>query len=147
MIAFSISFAWYWFPDFIFPALGYFTFICWIVPKNAVVNQVFGMKSGIGLLPLTFDWSQIAYISSPLVAPPWAIMNILASLVFWIYIISPALYYSNTWFSGYLPIQSNSVFDNTGSTYNVSKVINKHDGFTFSPEKYEAYSPVSSFQA
>ncbi|KAB2580636.1 Glutathione transporter 1 [Lasiodiplodia theobromae] len=142
MIAFSISFAWYWFPDFIFPALGYFTFICWIVPKNAVVNQVFGMKSGIGLLPLTFDWSQIAYISSPLVAPPWAIMNILASLVFWIYIISPALYYSNTWFSGYLPIQSNSVFDNTGSTYNVSKVINKHDGFTFSPEKYEAYSPL-----
>lgn len=142
MVAFALSFAWYWLPDFLFPALGYFTFICWILPKSPVVNQVFGMKSGIGLLPLTFDWSQIAYISSPLVAPPWAIVNILASLVFWIYIVSPALYYSSTWFSGFLPIQSNSVFDNTASTYNVSKVINKLDGFTFS-EKYNAYSPVS----
>lgn len=55
MIAFAISFVWYWFPDFIFPALGYFTWVCWIAPKNAVVNQIFGMKSGLGLLPFTFD--------------------------------------------------------------------------------------------
>jgi hypothetical protein len=55
LIAFSVSFCWYWFPDFIFPALGYFTFFCWAAPKNAVVNQIFGMKSGLGLLPVTFD--------------------------------------------------------------------------------------------
>lgn len=55
MITFSISFCWYWFPDFIFPALSYFTFLCWIFPKNRVVNQIFGMKSGLGVLPLTFD--------------------------------------------------------------------------------------------
>lgn len=55
LVAFCISFVWYWFPDFIFPALGYFSWVCWIAPKNAVVNQVFGMKSGIGLLPFTFD--------------------------------------------------------------------------------------------
>lgn len=55
LMAFAVSFIWYWFPDFIFPALGYFTWVCWIAPKNAVVNQVFGMKSGIGLLPFTFD--------------------------------------------------------------------------------------------
>ncbi|GME66433.1 Oligopeptide transporter OPT superfamily [Neofusicoccum parvum] len=100
------------------------------------------MKSGIGLLPLTFDWSQIAYISSPLIAPPWAIINLLASLVFWIYIISPALYYTNTWYSAYLPIQSNSVFDNMAETYNVSKVIDKSNGFQFDPAKYYSYSPL-----
>lgn len=55
LIAFCICFCYYWFPDFIFPALGYFTFICWAAPKNAVVNQIFGMKSGLGLLPITFD--------------------------------------------------------------------------------------------
>lgn len=136
---------WYWLPDFLFPALGYFTIVCWIAPKNPVVNQIFGMKSGIGLFPLTLDWSQIAYISSPLVAPPWAIFNVLASLVFWIYLVSPALYYSNTWFSGFLPIQSNSVFDNTASIYNVSKVIDRRDGFTFSEQKYAAYSPVRTY--
>ncbi|KAF4345046.1 OPT family small oligopeptide transporter [Fusarium beomiforme] len=142
ILAFCTSFVWYWFPDFIFPALGYFTWICWIAPKNPVVNQVFGMKSGLGLLPFTFDWSQIAYIGSPLVVPVWAILNVLASLVFWIYIVSPALYYSNTWFSAHLPLQSNSIFDNTGEVFNVSKVVNKKDGFTFDHGLYAQYSDI-----
>lgn len=145
LIAFCLSFCWYWFPDFIFPALGYFTWVCWTAPNNAVVNQIFGMKSGIGLLPFTFDWSQIAYIGSPLVVPTWAILNVLASLVFWIYIISPALYYTNTWYTAYLPMQSNSVYDNMGMTFNVSRVVNKKDGFTFDAEKFAQYSDVSSF--
>ncbi|KAH8694728.1 oligopeptide transporter OPT superfamily [Ilyonectria robusta] len=142
LIVFCASSVWYWFPDFIFPALGYFTWICWIAPKNPVVNQIFGMKSGIGLLPFTLDWSQIAYIGSPLVVPTWAILNILASLVFWIYIITPALYYSNVWSTAYFPIQSNSIFDNQGHEYNVSKVINKLDGFTINIEKYHEYSHI-----
>lgn len=74
--------------------------------------------------------------------PTWAILNVLASLVFWIYVISPALYYSNTWDSAYLPIQSNSIYDHSGKTFNVSKVINKADGFSFDPVKYANYSDV-----
>ncbi|KAK6836994.1 hypothetical protein PG987_007489 [Apiospora arundinis] len=142
LVAFCISFVWYWFPDFIFPALGYFSWVCWIAPKNAVVNQVFGMKSGMGLLPFTFDWSQIAYIGSPLVVPTWAILNVLASLVFWIYIITPALYYSNTWFTGHLPLQSNLIYDNMGKSYNVSRVVNRRNDFTFDDNKYEQYSQI-----
>ncbi|KAF4999737.1 hypothetical protein FDECE_11416, partial [Fusarium decemcellulare] len=142
ILAFFASFCWYWLPDFLFPALSYFTWVCWIAPKNAVVNQIFGMKSGIGLLPLTFDWSQIAYIGSPLVVPTWAIVNVLASLVLWIYIVTPALYYTNTWYSAYLPLQSNSIFDNTGEVFNVSRVVSKHDGFVFDPEKYSQYSHI-----
>ncbi|KAJ4990891.1 OPT small oligopeptide transporter [Stagonosporopsis vannaccii] len=140
--AFSISFCWYWFPDFIFPALGYFTFICWAAPENTVINQIFGMKSGLGLLPVTFDWSQVAYIGSPLVVPAWAVANILVALVFWVYIISPALYYTNVWNSAYFSIQSNSVYDNSGSAYNVSRVISKHDGYQLDPVKYESYSRI-----
>lgn len=74
--------------------------------------------------------------------PTWAILNILASLVLWIYIVSPALYYSNTWESAYYPIQSNSIFDRMGKTYNVSRVIDKKNDFTFDAAKYEAYSDV-----
>ena len=92
---------------------------------------------------LTQLGSQISYTGSPLVVPSWAILNILAALVFWIYIITPALYYTNTWSSAYFPIQSNSIFDNMGKTYNVSKVINKADGFSFDLEKYRNYSDVS----
>lgn len=67
----------------------------------------------------------------------------LASLVFWIYIITPALYYSNTWYSGHLPMQSNSIYDNMGKVYNVSRVVNKVNDFTFDHAKYDQYSPVS----
>ncbi|KAH6642047.1 OPT oligopeptide transporter protein-domain-containing protein [Boeremia exigua] len=112
LIAFSISFCWYWFPDFIFPALSYFTFVCWAAPNNAVVNQIFGMNSGLGLLPVTFDWSQIAYIGSPLVVPSWAIAN------------------------------SNLVYDNTGKAYNISRVINKHDGYQLDSVRYQEYSSI-----
>lgn len=142
LMAFAASFCWYWLPDLIFPALGYFTWVCWIAPNNAVVNQVFGMNSGIGLLPITFDWSQIAYIGSPLVVPTWAILNVLASLVVWIYIVSPALYYSNVWDSAYYPIQSNSIFDKFGEEFNVSRVINKLEGFSFNETAYREYSDV-----
>ncbi|KAI9929509.1 hypothetical protein ASPWEDRAFT_534740 [Aspergillus wentii DTO 134E9] len=141
-VAFCASFVWYWFPDFIFPALSYFTFPCWIKPNNPVVNQIFGMTSGMGLLPLTFDWSQIAYVGSPLLVPSWAIINVGAGLVLFIWIIATALYYTNTWYTAYLPYQSSSVFDNTGSTYNVSRVVNKMDGYTFNNTAYEAYSPI-----
>ncbi|KAI7279514.1 OPT superfamily oligopeptide transporter [Hortaea werneckii] len=142
LIAFAASFCWYWLPDLIFPALGYFTWLCWIAPENAVINQVFGMKSGIGLLPITFDWSQIAYIGSPLVVPTWAILNVLASLIVWIYIISPALYYSNVWDSAYYPIQSNSIFDNLGKQFNTSRVVNQTEGFTLNEAAYHEYSDI-----
>ncbi|KAM0526360.1 hypothetical protein ACHAQF_008666 [Verticillium nonalfalfae] len=101
------------------------------------------MKSGLGILPVTFDWSQIAYIGSPLVVPTWAILNVLASLIFWIYVVSPAIYYRNTWSSAYLPIQSNSVYDNTGAVYNVSRVIDKKLGFSFNSTKFDEYSELA----
>ena len=82
------------------------------------------------------------YIGLPLVVPTWAIANILAALVFWVYVISPALYYRNVWNSDFLPIQSNSVYDSTGKTYNVNRVTNKQDGYQLDAVKYESYSTV-----
>jgi hypothetical protein len=61
-LVFAISFCWYWLPDFIFPALSYFSFVCWMKPDSTIINQVFGVSSGMGLLPLTFD---CAYPSLP----------------------------------------------------------------------------------
>jgi hypothetical protein len=87
--------------------------------------------------------SQISYIGSPLLVPTWVIFNILASVVFWIWIITPALYYSNTWLSAYLPLQSNSIFDDTAKVYNVSRVIDAKEGFIFDEAKFDAYSTVS----
>ncbi|KAL4781301.1 OPT oligopeptide transporter protein-domain-containing protein [Aspergillus varians] len=141
-IVFCVSFCWYWFPDFIFPALSNFNFACWIRPKSVVVNQLLGVKSGMGLIPITFDWSQISYLGSPLLVPTWAILNIAGALVFWIWIVAVACYYSNIWNSGYLPFQSSKVYDNTGGIYKVKKIVNAASGYKLDLKKYEAYSPV-----
>ena len=41
------SFCWYWFPDYIFQAMSYFNWVCWILPNNVVINQLFGYSSGL----------------------------------------------------------------------------------------------------
>jgi hypothetical protein len=51
----------------------------------------FGVASGLGLFPVTFDWAQIAYIGSPLVTPFWAAMNIVAGLVLVMWLAAPIM--------------------------------------------------------
>jgi OPT family small oligopeptide transporter len=134
------SFCWYWLPGYAFQALSYFNWVCWIAPENVVVNQLFGTVSGLGMSILTFDWSQIAYIGSPLAYPWWAQANIAAGMVFFFWLIAPILYYTNTWYAKYLPISSTHSFDNTGKSYNVTRILN--DEGTFDVDKYHAYSPL-----
>lgn len=59
------------------------------------------------MLTMTSE-SQIAYTGSPLLVPTWAIVNVAISLVIWIWIVATVLYYSNAWFTAYLPFQSSS---------------------------------------
>lgn len=47
----GVGFVWYWLPGLMFTGLSYFTWICWIAPRNVVVNQVFGMVTGMVRLP------------------------------------------------------------------------------------------------
>ena len=136
------SFFWYWFPNYIFQALSWFAFPTWIAPKNVIVNQVFGAYTGLGLIPITFDWNQISgYIGSPLIPPASAIATILLSMVTIFWIIVPAIHYSNTWYAQYLPISSSGSYDRYGSNYNVSRIINK-DTLSFNEKDYKNYSPL-----
>lgn len=50
------------------------------------------------------------------------------------------MYFNNVWNSAYFPINSNYVYDNTGSQYNVSRVLNAD--FTLNEAEFEAYSPA-----
>ncbi|WBW73292.1 plasma membrane glutathione transmembrane transporter Pgt1 [Schizosaccharomyces osmophilus] len=134
------AFAFYWFPGFIFTALSYFTFLCWIWPKNRVVNQLFGYNSGLGIVPVTFDWQQVVYNSNPLASPWWVISNTIGSVIIIFWIVVPILYYKSVWFSNYLPMLSSSTYDNTGKTFNSSRVLNSD--LSFDQSKYESYSPL-----
>ena len=43
----------------------------------------------------SFDWSQIAYVASPLVVPWWAQLNIFGGFFVAFWIIAPIMYYTN----------------------------------------------------
>lgn len=136
-----LSFAWYWLPGLLFTGLSYFTIVCWIFPKHKLVNQFFGYKSGLGLLPITFDWTQVkAAGGSPLATPFWVTANMFGSVVIFFWICVPVLYYSNFWYSRYLPMLSTTTFDNTAQQYNVSRVLT--DDMTLDEEAYSNYSPL-----
>ncbi|KAF2661214.1 OPT-domain-containing protein [Lophiostoma macrostomum CBS 122681] len=134
------SFAFYFLPGLLMPALSYFSVITWFAPNNVVVANLFGIASGLGLFPLTFDWAQIAYIGSPLVTPFWAALNIIGGLVLVMWIAAPLMYYANVMYSAYMPILSSAVFDNKGKPYDVSKILT--DNFVFDEEAYQKYSRV-----
>ncbi|KAF1947667.1 OPT-domain-containing protein [Clathrospora elynae] len=134
------SAAFYFLPGLLFPALSYFNVVTWFAPKNVVVANLFGISSGLGLFPVTFDWAQIAYIGSPLITPFWAAMNILGGLVGVMWIAAPIMYYRNILYTSYMPILSAAVWDNKGKPYDVSKILTRD--FLFDEEAYKKYSRV-----
>ncbi|KAH0270374.1 small oligopeptide transporter, partial [Aureobasidium melanogenum] len=135
------SFLYYWFPGYIAQFLSVFAFPTWIAPNNVTVNKVFGGFSGMALLPITFDWTQITgYVFSPLI-PPWhAIGNTLIGLVVFYWIVAAGVHFSGTWYADYLPFSTSSSYDNTASTYNVSRILAPQ--ITLDLKKYEEYSPL-----
>ncbi|KAJ5146095.1 uncharacterized protein N7515_000659 [Penicillium bovifimosum] len=135
------SFCWYWFPGYIAPFLSIFAWITWIKPQNVIVNQLFGGSTGLSLLPMTFDWTQISGFNfSPLIAPWYAISNTLIGMVVFFLIVTPAIHYSNLFYAQYLPMSDSNSYDNTAVRYNVSRILTPD--YTFDPVKYENYSPL-----
>ncbi|KAI1321524.1 OPT-domain-containing protein [Xylariaceae sp. FL0255] len=139
-LVWTCAFLFYFLPGLLMPALSYFNVITWLAPKNVVIANLFGVVSGLGLFPVTFDWAQIAYIGSPLLTPFWASMNVIGGLVIVMWIIAPIAYYCNVFYSSYMPMLSASVFDNTGSIYDVGKILTPD--YLFDREAYSKYSRV-----
>ncbi|KAG1727749.1 OPT oligopeptide transporter [Suillus paluster] len=140
LYVFCTGCAWYFVPGYLFQALSYFSWVCWIAPDNVVVNQLFGYESGLGMSTITFDWAQITYVVNPLATPWWSEANVLVGFVTFYWILTPILYYTNTWYSKFLPIMSRTSYDNTGAGYNVTAILGT-DG-TLNVTAYEAYSPL-----
>lgn len=135
------SFVYYFIPGFLAQFLSVFAFATWLAPQNAVVNQLFGGTTGLSLLPITFDWTQVVgYVGSPLIPPWYAIANALIGVVSFYVIGCVALHFSGAWFAEFLPMSDSNTYDNTGAPYNTSRVLNAD--FTLNREAYENYSPL-----
>lgn len=135
------AFLYYFIPGFFAQFLSVFAFPTWLAPNNPIVNQLFGGTTGLSLLPITFDWTQIAgYIGSPLI-PPWhAIANTLIGVVVFFIGLASAFHYSGVWYSQFLPMSDSSTYDNTGSPYNTTRILTPQ--LTLDEEAYKNYSPL-----
>ncbi|KAJ5936413.1 OPT oligopeptide transporter [Penicillium verhagenii] len=139
LYAFGAMFVWYWFPGYLFQALSYFNWITWIAPNNTTLAAITGSITGLGFnFWPTFDWNLASLIYDPIITPFYALATITFGTVFFCICVIVPIWWTNVWNTGYFPIMSNSLFDNTGATYNVSKIMVNG---VFSAEAYEAYSP------
>ncbi|EEQ38622.1 hypothetical protein CLUG_02748 [Clavispora lusitaniae ATCC 42720] len=134
----AASFLYFWIPDYLFQALSTFNWMTWIKPDNFNLAAITGSVSGMGLNPITtFDWNIINY-NYPLTIPFFSQANqYIGSIIAFFCIIG--VWYSNYKWTGYLPLNSNSLFSNTGDSYDISQVLNEKKNFD--NEKYQTYGP------
>ncbi|KPM35146.1 Sexual differentiation process protein isp4 [Neonectria ditissima] len=137
---FGAMFVWFWFPNFIWTSLSNFNWITWIAPSNRNLNTITGSNNGLGVNPFpTFDWNILLWDSAdPLMVPFFSTFNrfIGVFISFWVVV---GFWYGNLYDTGYLPINTNRVYDHFGKLYNVSLAVNEKG--LFDDEKYAAYSP------
>lgn len=139
MYAFIGMFIYFWLPNFLFQALSIFNWITWISPQNFKLATITGSITGLGINPWpTFDWNVVTSLLAPLNTPFFAVANnYLGTLIAGACVI-PAIYFTNLYYTAYLPINSSRLFTNTGEEYEVTKILTDN---ILDEEKYQSYSP------
>ncbi|KAI7266467.1 OPT-domain-containing protein [Hortaea werneckii] len=138
-IVFWGMFVYFWLPDYLFPALSFFAWMAWIKPNNFNLATVTGSQFGLGFNPWsTFDWNVIGTYWFPLAYPFWTFVTQYIGMVIGGFAIL-GIYYTNTRWTAYLPINSSGIFDNTGASYNITRVM---DGGTLNESSFAEYSPA-----
>ncbi|KAK0659705.1 putative oligopeptide transporter [Cercophora samala] len=135
----GLMFAYFWLPNYLFAGLSYFSWISWISPTDVNLASITGGQTGLGLNPVpTLDWNILAGTVDPLMVPFFSTFNLFLGGFFSMFVII-AIYYTNTYNTAYLPINSNRPFDHFGNIYQVRSIVDENG--IFNAEKYQAYSP------
>lgn len=138
LITFAASFLYYWLPDYLMQFLSRFNWITWISPMNQTLAEITGSVGGLGINPITsFDFNIILF-SAPMVLPWYSFVSQYAGSIIAFFCIV-GVYYSNHLWTGYLPINSNRLFTNTGQPYDVKAIVNSES--LFDRAKYEEIGP------
>lgn len=129
----------FWIPDVLFNALSYFAWMTWIAPNNFNLAVVTGSQFGLAFNPISsFDWNVFATYSFPITYPFFSYFQQYIGMTIGGLIIL-AIYYSNNKWTAYLPPNSSGIFDNTGASYNISRVVQNG---VLNETAYRAYSPA-----
>lgn len=134
------AFCYNFLPDLLFQGLSICCWLCWIKPRDIVLNIVAGAH-GMGIFSFSLNWAHISYFGSPLVVPWWSACNMILGFVVIAWVVMPIMYFCNVWDLAYFSFSGVSVKDRFGAPYAVERVVDMPEG-TFNPAKYRAYSPV-----
>jgi OPT family small oligopeptide transporter len=138
-IFFSAMFVYFWIPSVLFSGLSYFAWMTWITPNNFNLATVTGGNFGLGFNPISsFDWNVFATYSYPLTWPFFSFIQQYIGMVLGGLIIL-ALYYTNIKWTSYLPPNTSGIYDNTGASYNITRVVQNG---VLDEAAYQAYSPA-----
>ncbi|KXJ86276.1 OPT oligopeptide transporter protein-domain-containing protein [Microdochium bolleyi] len=138
-VTFAAMFFYFWFPNYLFQALSVFSWMTWIAPDNVILTAVTGFNNGMGINPFpTWDWNTMLFdATDPLMIPFFSTLNKFVGGCLACIVVA-AFWFTNTYYTGYLPINSNRTYDNRGNLYNVSRAVDVEG--LFSPNAYESYS-------
>lgn len=137
-LTFGASFLYFWFPNYIAQFLSTFNWMTWIKPDNYNLAVITGSVHGLGLNPVpSLDWNVLDSVGA-LATPFYSVVN---QAIGWFlgFFCIVAVFYSNNHWSEYLPINSNKIFTNKGTRYNVGAILNEKG--LFDQEKYNNYGP------
>lgn len=70
----TITFAWQFLPEFLFPMVAALAPLCWFAPDNHQINFLGAGAKGIGLLNITLDWSNI---TSKVITYPYSVQVVI----------------------------------------------------------------------
>ncbi|KAI8098534.1 OPT family small oligopeptide transporter [Halteromyces radiatus] len=141
LIAFIASFVWYFFPGYIIPVLTSISWICWIKKDSVLVSQLGSGINGLGLGSFTLDWSTLSAWYPSALAIPWVVeANMLAGFIFFIYILVPIVYYTNTWEAKKFPFYNTNQYDIWGNKFDRQRVLTPNQ--LLNDTAYEDYSPI-----
>ncbi|ODV79404.1 OPT-domain-containing protein [Suhomyces tanzawaensis NRRL Y-17324] len=137
-IIFIFSFCYFWLPGYLFGALSNFNWITWIAPNNFNVATITGMVTGLGLNPIpSLDWNILDF-NNALTIPLYSQANQCLGTLLGFFIIT-GMYYTNSYWSAYMPVNPVRIFNNKGVQYPVKRILNENN--LFDQTKYEQVGP------
>ncbi|KAF5730459.1 oligopeptide transporter 1-like [Tripterygium wilfordii] len=140
LMVFICSFAYYIVPGYLFPSISFVSFVCLIWKDSITAQQIGSARNGMGLGSFGLDWSTVAFLGSPLATPLFAIFNVFAGFILFLWVLVPIVYYSNAFEAKRFPFFSSRTLDSTGKTYNVSRILT--DDFDINIGAYNNYSKL-----
>ncbi|XVF44894.1 hypothetical protein PTKIN_Ptkin02bG0160100 [Pterospermum kingtungense] len=143
LVVLICSFSWYLVPGYLFPTLSSISWVCWIFSNSVTAQQIGSGLNGLGLGAVTLDWATVAsFLTSPLISPFFAIVNIFVGYVLTMYVAVPIAYWGlDLYNASRFPIFSSHLFTAQGQKYNITAIVN--DKFEIDLAKYEEQGRIN----